>query len=985
MEKPLTPEEEEDLVAAASAGPEHAAAMAMGARCAECPLRGCGGPVPSELNPSAFIAAIGKHPKDVERKHNRPACGPAGKAVKQALGTVNVPEAHVAWINTVGCQPPANDLKRVTARVERLNAKAKRLYAKTRKAWVKEKQKAAKKGHLFTMEPPAPPKLTPTPAEACRPRLVKELAAYSNLMPMGTDACKNILGRHASVMKVRGGMVEGALTYDTKENAITVLNVDETDPLPGPQYRRVRVLPIMEPGYVLRFPRWTKSFYVDIGRAAAWFRDTLQFILPVVVHNPPPAVLAVFLRKEGAVYAYDVETDGIESLSASLRCIAIGDAHTVMVMGFRSKDLPPVQPSGPPRVHGVKQTSFAYSEEDTAAVLDLIKEWLLRPDRVKVGHNAGVYDYCNVLTQLGIRPVNTLDTLQLHKLVEAELPHNLGFVASVYAPAVKSWKSDRDGRKIALEAESDEELAIYCGMDVALTARVLPSLLNAVEVRGQGHLIAKDHKVQHICARMHEMGMYVDKARRAEHENALVTKAVTLRKELRALTGAPDFNPNSRDQLAALWFETWKLEHPPSLEMEDRYTPSGAFSVNDTVVRALLSTPHLTPQQRETLLTTRKYKKAQKVLGTYVAKLRTMNEFVEGIGWDDDEDVEEAEYRKRYNVAKKGVTWPDGRVRPGYNNLTAVGRLNSGKPMNAQNFPRWLRDMVVARPGHVLVGADADQFHIRIFAAMWGVKMYLKAFDRGACAHSMTALACFPDSNKAGRRFRQLKGFTGGKWDGDYYIPDGTGDWEGDAKKVRDLSKRTGFASYYAAGISTVWNVIQSAENKAGDLIYLDLATREVRTMHGALMAAAPEIKLGWANEQALFDAYGYLVEPVDGRRRDFLDGPTKQDLANYRTLGAEAALMTRAMIKATDAIPWGKWGVDTGLMTMTHDSMVFEVPDDGVWDDGGTLRAKTGTPAWETMEILREVLNYDGASVGLDGVQFTSTPSLGRTWAQVG
>jgi len=394
--------------------------------------------------------------------------------------------------------------------------------------------------------------------------------------------------------------------------------------------------------------------------------------------------------------------------------------------------------------------------------------------------------------------------------------------------------------------------------------------------------------------------------------------------------------------------------------------------------------PKLKAHQREHIILTRKYRKQQKLLGTYVAKLRPI-ESTANLGWDDDEDPEEKAYRLHYQYDKKGVTWPDGRVHPGYNNLTRVGRLNGGKPLNSLNFPQHLRDMIVPEPGHCFVYVDADQFHIRIFSALWHVRKYLDAFSMGADAHCITADACFPAKNKPGLRFREMEGFPEGAWHGDCFVPTGTGQWSGDAKATRSLAKTIGFASAYAAGVETVHRTIQKAEDKDGNLTYLSLTRPEVRVLHGNWLRSVPEIRTGWMTEEKMFDARGYLADPVWGRRQDFLDGPTKQELANSRTLTAEASLMNDAMLTAVATIPWGKWGPNTGLINQNYDSMIFEVPANGVYEENGVWKATPGTPAWETWNVLEAVMNYDGSDVGLAGVRFTGTPSIAFNWRDVG
>ena len=314
----------------------HAEMMKQGARCDICPLSSCAGPVGAEANAGAEFLAVGKHPGDQEVKHERPYVGPAGREITDVLATVGVGRGDVHWTNVIACQPPANDLGRVMARIETRNAAKKKAHTKARRAWNKAKQKASTQG-IFDEPEPLMAALEPTPVECCRPRLMAEIEKFDRILTMGTVASKALLGRHANIFKVRGGMVEGALRYDDDKNEVTLVGLDEDTDVPK-GYRRVRVLPVFEPAFVIRARRWSKAFHTDVSRAVAWFRDKLVFAEPEIVYHPKPPELAAFLQEPGAVYAYDVETDGIECLSASMRCIAIGTGDKVMVVGLRTKD-----------------------------------------------------------------------------------------------------------------------------------------------------------------------------------------------------------------------------------------------------------------------------------------------------------------------------------------------------------------------------------------------------------------------------------------------------------------------------------------------------------------------------------------------------------------------------------------------------------------------------------------------------------------------
>jgi len=520
-----------------------------------------------------------------------------------------------------------------------------------------------------------------------------------------------------------------------------------------------------------------------------------------------------------------------------------------------------------------------------------------------------------------------------------------------------------------------------CGYDVSITAAVLPPLFQSVQMRKQDSLVELDHKIQKICAEMHMLGMYVDQKKRLAFEQKYIREIGKRLIDLRESSPLSDFNPGSTQQVRKILFQQWGLVAP--VDERDRYTASGDPATSDDVLRSLL-TLTLEPYQKDFVLKLRRYRKAQKLLGTYIVKLRPWSEQAE-LGWDEEEDFEDAEMRKKYGLDRVGIVNPGtGRMYPGYNAHVAVtGRLSSSKPINAQNFPKNLRAMVVPQPGHVFIGADADQLELRIAAARWGAARYLRAFDAGADPHSSTAFAVFEG------RFPKAEGFPGGKWDGDLFIPDGTGKWTGEAKALRDLAKRVQYASQYMATVETVHRVICQTEMDNGDgtstLPYLTLSLREVRRMHEAWLAGCPEFPKGWDREIDMYRKQGFLSEPITGRRRDFLDGENPNELVNYNIQGSAAGLMNIGMIRLAEEIPVHKYGPGTGIINQCHDALVIEVPADGAKynEEAKKWEVPEGSIPWRTMKTLEECMNSTHDS--MPGVRITATADIGSSWKEVG
>lgn len=576
---------------------------------------------------------------------------------------------------------------------------------------------------------------------------------------------------------------------------------------------------------------------------------------------------------------------------------------------------------------------------------------------------------------------------------------------------VVSGNTDREGNKLSTDAESDQDLALYCAFDVCLNARVVPGLVKGAEEKQQVDVYLGDIRIQQVCADMHTVGMYVDQEVRQKTEVDILKRRQRVLADIRGFLGKPDFNPGSVLQLRDLLFDTWQLT--PPLTDEERLTNKLDPSTSDLVLRALITDPALKDDPRRQLIKmVRIYRRLQKVLGTYVVKLRPWSMLAEGdLGWDEEEEDGEgwadAELRRRYGIAKRGIVNPyTGRMYPGYNAAVAVtGRLSSSKPINSQNFPSSLRSMVTAAPGHVLVGADMDQLELRIAAARWGVKLYLRAFAEGKDPHSMTAFAVFGEAfcRAAGVDPKMFE--REGPLVGDAYEDGKFAKKEGEAYKMRTLSKMVQYASQYKATVETVAMLIRKTEVAARDeegnerkdgtteLPYALLPLRRVREMHGNWLSGAPEFKTGWDKEIAHFKKHGFVQEYVTGRKRYFLDTAQSRDahmsgtneIVNFAIQSAAAGLMNKAILLLHEQIPLHKWGPGTGIINQCHDSIVIECPADGAHEvvDPKSGKKKMVVPPGSipdrVAKLLEECLNQTDPS--LPGVVFTATASVAHTW----
>lgn len=842
-------------------------------RCDECPLKGRD-PVMPELRPGCRALLVGEAPGEKEEAEGRPFVGPSGLELQRALGAVGVRRSQVSITNAILCRPPDNDLAKLLHKIQ---------------GWNKLRKRDG--------EP-----LVPTPIECCKPRLDAELASHLDVVALGGTAMNAVLGGSGSILEARGGPVQLADGH--------------------------RILPTLHPAFVMRARRWTQAFTADLGRAFRWFEGKLRWRDPVTTYAPTPAQLEAWLRAQvGTPFVvYDVETapafpkySRYEPTLDPLRCVGLcsHDGATAVVVPFLSVE------------QGV---AAFYTAADERAIRRILKAFFSKPAWRKATWNGGYYDRMVVEHVFGVTPTPHVDGIGLHKMVEPELPHRLGYAGSIYTD-VSAWKQGH----VANTAERDLDLWRYNATDCAVTALTIGALIPAVKNRGQTEAARFWPKVQDVCVGLHKAGLYVDQDRRRVWDQRLLLEAKAALSKARTLVGDSEFNPGSTLQLRGLLFDKWEL-------LPHDYTALGDPSTDDASLRAFLMQDAIDASKKETIRAIRTFREKVKLRGTYVTKLRPQDEPEADawLAWDDEETKEEREKRRKKQQKRPGIVLDTGRFYPDYNAHGTVGwRLSSSNP-NAQNFPDKLREIVVAEPGRVLVGCDQAQLELRFVAALAGCAVYLEAFAKGEDPHLALCLDFFGDTFKAASKDQK--------------------------KKLRVFVKQFTYASLYRAAPEMIHQILTSSEDDDGNLLYPTLTVRETTAFHTKWLARNPEIEKWWESDLEEFRTLGYLAEPIFGLRRDFLDGEAPNEIANYKAQSGGSALVHVATDRLLQQIPFEAWGPGTGLVTQTHDSLVVECPE-----AEGPRVAK----------ILEECMTLDGNRWGLP-VPFLGEAKIGHSWKEV-
>jgi uracil-DNA glycosylase len=882
--------------------------------------------------------------REVERGY--PQAGRGGIALTEALEAGKSNRKEWAFDHVLSCRPPADDLEAALRRVRAENRRRNKIN--------RGRIAAAKKDR--TTAPELLP-LAPLPQEQCAPRLRRTLATHTNILALGgaaLNAAAPTMSRESkrglSIMALRGTLIE---------------TVEGGKPR--------RIVATVDPEILRGEPRWAGPFKRDVRRAIRLFRGQSRWQEPRITYQPTVAQLRAFLWDERVdLHAPDIETDGIRPLEARLRCIGFAHAGVPGVDGGRPQAM--VVP-----FLGIDGTRLFYSKAERRELRRLIIEWLGDRSRIKVGHNFRYYDLLCLMARWGDFPVEGLiDSLVAHSVAEGELPHSLGFCGVDYDTDVPAWKAAHT----AVSAKDDRELWRYCGLDCVVNALIADPLLAQVTKRGGTRALRMLQHQQDAARQMHRAGMLIDplavKVWRTHLEGEVMDygarflgllrehgleQAIAEGRQLaqegvepHRRRAAPSldasdpnddplaeafdeeitlddddlarlstrlgfdlgaFNPTSTIQVRHLLFEHLGVPLPATLERREALTSTGAISTNDAVLRAVVCDRGLPEWVRTLVDILRRYRTALKPLGFPLGRLYY------------DEDNRD-----------KAALSADGRLRADWKAHVVVTSRYATSP-NVQNWPVYLRNVIIAAAGCLIIGADMDQIEMRLAAAAWGFTRYLEALDRGEDPHQITMFLIY------GAQMWAWEGAPPRQFYKKGILKDSVFD------RMRNLAKALFYASLYGGDAATIHRVLTAAEDGAGALIFADLTVAQVSLLHTNLLNNLPELPAGWAEEEEHYNTHGYVFEPVTGRRRYVASGK-KNEIYNYRIQGSAAGLVNAALVRilrrlaalAAEAPAYVARGpasgleegaelvfdagdIGPGLINQMHDALYFEIRED--------------------------------------------------------
>lgn len=396
--------------------------------------------------------------------------------------------------------------------------------------------------------------------------------------------------------------------------------------------------------------------------------------------------------KKAEVFAFDTETDGLDTLSSNL-------------IGF-SFAVAPGEAAYLPVAHDYLD---APAQLDRDWVLAQLKPLLEDDKALKVGQNLKFDQSMLARYNINLRGIAFDTMLESYVLDSVAGRHDMDSLAERYLNHKTITFEEIAGKgknQLTFNQIALEQAGPYAAEDADVTLQLhlvlWPKLQQSEGLKRVFQEI--EMPLLPVLSRIERTGVLIDQNILAAHSKELTIRLDELEKQAHELAEEP-FNLASPKQLQVILYEKQKL---PILKK----TPGGAASTNEEVLAELALDYPLPKVILE-------YRGLAKLKSTYTDKLPLM------------------------------INPVSGRVHTSYHQaVTATGRLSSRDP-NLQNIPvrneegRRIRQAFIAPQGYRIMAADYSQIELRIMAHLSQDKGLLAAFAAGKDIHRATAAEVF--------------------------------------------------------------------------------------------------------------------------------------------------------------------------------------------------------------------------------------------------
>lgn len=638
-------------------------------------------------------------------------------------------------------------------------------------------------------------------------------------------------------------------------------------PLPGRgAFAGHTVVPSYHPAFVMRKPAFLPMVRLAVSRAVQLSRGALPLLWPPLLIVDGPEM-----------------QDALRAMLGTSEDIAV-DIETA---GMDPRESPLLCVGVSDGTHVVSVPWPCYPETE-----DLLRQVLALPN-IKLMHNAG-HDATGLAAKGLPLGGDEVDTLLMHATLAPQLPHNLQYTAACYLP-VEPWKklfrAGTDLKGMDVFAKRDQyELRTYNAKDTYATWRAKKEMSNEMQRRPyfRSHF-ERLAALSQLGRKMSLRGAQVDRSRFVAHDERLASDMRDLRERFREqVTGLVELGANGQNPALTEFF----ADHLNATLGVSETT--GAPSLNKAVLKKLIAEGN--EDQRIAASIVLSFRQAAKLRSTYLYGLPL-----------DTSDVMHPNWK----------VWG-----------TVTRRWSSSEP-NAQNVPKNMRDIVVARPGFKFVCADYSQLEGRIIGAISGEPKLVDGFAAGDDMHTINARALFPGKSitKAGPE--------------------------------RKVAKIFWYAIAYGAQAETV----HAQARLGGSNLSLDA----VAYLMANLKRGLPTLFAWQTRHLAQCARQGYVTEPFTDWRRYFHDARVELNAALNHPLQAGAgSIVNDAILRIAAELDWSRGEC---IIFQIHDEIVLEVPKD---------RAE-----WAE-ELLRRVMPRRLELVLGKVVELTVDSGSGYDWAEL-
>jgi DNA polymerase I-like protein with 3'-5' exonuclease and polymerase domains/uracil-DNA glycosylase len=738
-----------------------------------------------DIVPDAKITVIGEAPGENELNAKHPFVGRSGEILNSTLAEGGVAREDCTVTNAALCRPP-EELKAFEYRLKIMHEAA---CARARAAGLPD--------------PPEPI----TPCTCCAPRLKRDIEESNakTVMAVGGAALRAVADHWNVPM--------GSVKKKVKAGELRIAGLKKQIGAPLTMKDGTIVVASYHPAFAMRpgsrhYMHVIKKHMTRTAEIAK--RGKIDWVEPEYILEPDVETIERVLAEiqaSGESVTIDIETDHgtglgkeFDPFTCRIRCIGFGatinGTETVIVVPIRY-------------MNGAEWWPDLQTKKRVIqACMNVLNSNPL------VGHNLAFDTSVLLRFKMLVRRDREYDDSMLlhHDTPDNDLPHDLGFVGSRYFE-VPSWKSGADDKYY--EDITDYDLHAYNAKDVTVTMRLYPVLMDEIYKNGTVSQYELDRTLAPIARDMGELGLIIDERKRGELSLKMNEEAFSRLQKLKKIVKDEKFNPSSTPQIRRFLFFTKR--HTPVINTKGKDWEDGEDpSTNTQALTKLMASQACDQDVKDFINTLLEYRAFMKLKGTYIDKLRVhYPNWKKEFGMDVEmlPEVKGPVFRK-YNQAeriaialkadpnalpvnKKGtkvlsdelrVAWkpvlksdrkryvdatPEGiwdeavviPARPAQSRLHTTykihvipsGRLSTSPAV--QNWPKFgkanMHEMIIAPPGHKMVGADLDQVELRLYAAIAGDKILIDAFTKPGPdgkafdPHSLNAASLF--SKKFGK------------------------------------------------------------------------------------------------------------------------------------------------------------------------------------------------------------------------------------------